>query len=70
MNIMMRPSGGDRRRSSMFDATNELMQKRKSRLDSMVSFSSSTESFNKLMMAMPKRRESRLAYENTFQVIT
>ena len=62
----MLPSGG-RRRSSMFDPDGEMMQKRKSRLDSMVSFSSDTD-FDKMMTAMPKRRESRLAYENTYQV--
>lgn len=64
-NIML-PSGG-RRRSSMFDPDGEMMQKRKSRLDSMVSFSSDTD-FDKMMTAMPKRRESRLAYENTYQL--
>ena len=42
--------------------------RRKSRMDSMVSFTSADSEFDKLIAKAPGRRESRLAYENTYQL--
>ena len=65
----MQPRGG--RRMSMFDATEEMMDRRKSRLDSMVSFASSSD-FDAFMVGAPGkgRRGSKLQYENTYRVRT
>ena len=64
----MQPSAALRRRSSMFDPDDDAMTRRKSRMDSMVSFTSTDSDFDKLIAKAPGRRESRLAYENTYQV--